>query len=346
MLTRVKILIKNNLTLLVKEVVKFGLELVPQTAIEKIVNYAILAEEGGLDTVWITDHFYNRNTYVTLTAIALKTKRVLIGPGVTNPYVVNPVWTASAIASLDEISGGRVLLGIGAGDRVTLEKLSIPQAVPLAAIKESVTVIRELLRGNNVTFEGKFLKIRNARLSFKPERDVPIYIGAQGPKMLKLASRIGDGVLINASNPKDFEYASEIIKKAAGDRLDSLDIVAYTCFSVDYDREVARSKVVPIVAFIVAGAPEMVLERHGINKDKAARIKEALGKGDFKEAFKHVTEDMVKAFSIYGTPEDCIAAIEELTKVHVTHIVFGSPLGAKKKKAIEIVSREIVPAFK
>ena len=332
--------------MLVIFMVKFGIELVPQTPINKIVDLTVLAEELGLDTVWITDHFYNRNTYITLTAIALKTKKIHLGPGVTNPYVVNPVWTASAIASLDEVSGGRALLGIGAGDKVTLEKLSIPQKIPLTAIKESVQTIRRLLNGEAVTFEGRFLKMKDARLSFKPAHEIPIYIGAQGPKMLKLSSKIGDGILINASNPKDFEYAMGIIKEAAGEKLEKLDIVAYTCFSVDEDRGEARNKAIPIVAFIVAGAPEKVLERHGVNLENAEKIKEALARGDFKKAFKNVTEDMVKAFSIYGTPEDCIKSIKELLNIGVTHVVFGSPLGVKKKKALRLIGENVIPAFK
>jgi len=326
--------------------VKFGLELVPGTSIEKIVKLSVLAEEGGLDTVWITDHFYNKNTYITLTAIALKTRRINLGPGVTNPYVVNPAWTASAIASLDEVSGGRAILGIGAGDRVTLEKLSIEQKRPLSAIRESVEVIRALLKGETVNIDGKFLKLKDIRLNFKPSRVVPVYIGAQGPKMLRLASRIGDGILINASSPKDFEYAMGIIKEAAGERLKELDIVAYTAFSVNKDKGKARKKALPIVAFIVAGSPDVVLERHGIDKGKAAEIREALGKGDFPGAMGKVTDDMMEAFSIYGTPEDCVAKIEELLKVGVTHVVFGSPLGAKKEPALRLIIDEVIPSFK
>ena len=127
--------------------VKFGLELVPNTPIEKVVGLATLAEQGGFEYLWITDHYYNRNVYVTLTAVALRTSKLIIGPGVTNPYVVNPAWTASAIASLDEISGGRAVLGIGAGDAVTLRALAIPQRTPLRAVEESVRAIRRLLGG-------------------------------------------------------------------------------------------------------------------------------------------------------------------------------------------------------
>jgi len=88
------------------------------------------------------------------------------------------------------------------------------------------------------------------------------------------------------------------------------------------------------------------LERHGIDKEKAGKIKEALGKGDFKTAFENVTDDMVEAFSIYGTPEDCVKAIKKLVEKGVTHVVFGSPLGAKKKGALKLICEHVVPAFK
>jgi len=326
--------------------VKFGLELVPMSPIDKIVDLSVLAEQGGLDTVWITDHYNNRNVYITLTAIALKTSRIHLGPGVTNPYIANPAWTAAAIASLDEISGGRAILGIGAGDKATLEKLSVEWKKPLTAIRESVTVIRMLLKGESVTFDGTLFKLKDARLNFKPPHDVPIYIGAQAPKMLKLAATIGDGILINASNPKDYEYAMNIIKEAAAEKLSKLDIVAYTCFSVDHDREVAKGAAIPIVAFIAAGSPDAVLERHGIEKEGVEKIREALGKGDFGTAFKSVTDDMLKAFSIYGTPEECVEELSKLIKLGVTHIVFGSPLGKKKKDALKLISEEVIQHFK
>lgn len=325
---------------------RFGLELVPSTPISELVDLATVAEQLGLDTVWITDHYNNRNVYVTLSSIALRTNRVLLGPGVTNPYVVNPAWTASAIASLDEISGGRALLGIGAGDKATLEKLSIEWRTPLKAIEESVTVIRKLLRGEIVDFNGEFIKVKGAKLNYKPLHEIPIYIGAQAPRMLKLAASIGDGVLINASNPKDYEQAIEIIKEAAGDRFSKLDVVAYTCFSIDKDRNEARKAALPIVAFIVAGAPRNALERHGISLEKAQAIASAINRGDFKTAFSNVTEEMLQAFSIYGTPNECADSLNKLIKLGVTQIVFGSPIGKKRKEALKTIAEEVIPLFK
>jgi 5,10-methylenetetrahydromethanopterin reductase len=328
---------------------KFGIEFVPDTHPQKIVEYSTLAEKNGFDYIWITDHYCNRNPYLVLTAIAFATEKINLGTGVTNPYVINPAWTASAIASLDEISGGRAVLGLGAGDKVTLAALGIPFLKPLSAIKESTEAIRKLWRGEVVKYDGKVVKLDGANLRFKPTREIPVYIGAQGPKMLELAGKIGDGVLINASHPKDFEFAINQIKVGAEEAsrdLTTIDVTAYTSFSVDYDVEKAKKKAKPIVAFIVAGCPPKVLERHKISVEDASKIGNALATGKFGEAFDAVTNQMLKRFSIYGTPKDCIEKIRELMEIGVTQLVVGSPIGPKKKNSIDIIAKEIIPEFK
>ncbi|MEM2146403.1 MAG: LLM class flavin-dependent oxidoreductase, partial [Candidatus Jordarchaeaceae archaeon] len=103
--------------------VKLGIELVPQQKIDKIVEYIKHAEEHNFDFAWITDHYNNRNTYVTLAMAAVQTQKIKIGTGVTNPFLVNPAVTASAIASIHEVSNGRAITGIGAGDATTLKQL-------------------------------------------------------------------------------------------------------------------------------------------------------------------------------------------------------------------------------
>jgi 5,10-methylenetetrahydromethanopterin reductase len=328
--------------------VTFGIEFVPDTSPQKIVDYTKKAEEGGFEYVWITDHYNNRNCYTVLTQVALTTTRIRLGPGVTNPYVVNPAWTASAVASLDELSGGRAVLGIGAGDKVTLEMLGIPFKRPLSAIRESVDVIRRLWQGEVVELTGRAFKFEGARLSHKPSTAIPIYVGAQGPKMLQLAGRIGDGVLINASHPKDFELALKGIRSGARDanrQMGEIDVVAYASFSVAHDASKAKKKVAPVVAFIAAGSPPPVLERHGIPAEEVAKISDALAKGNFGAAFGAVTGPMIDAFSIYGTPDDCIERIAALVKIGVSQLVVGSPIGPKKKDAIDLIAREVIPSL-
>jgi 5,10-methylenetetrahydromethanopterin reductase len=328
--------------------VKFGIEFVPKEPYWKITYYAIQAEKSGFNNLWITDHFNNRNVYVALTAAAIYTNKITLGPGVTNPYMVNPIFTAQALASLNELAPSRVVLGIGAGDKTTLASLGIELHKPLLAIKEAVQIIRRITSGENVVFKGKIFKIQGAKFFFKPKNVIPIYIGAQGPKMLALAGKLGDGVLINASHPEDVDYAIKRVKEgvyAAGKQLNELDIGAYTAFSVHEDLKKAMKAVVPVVAFIVAGSPTKLLEKHDINLEKVAEIGKALKANDWGRAFGMVSHEMIEAFSICGTPNMCIERIGKLFKLGISQFIVGSPIGPNVKKAITLISEKIIPNF-
>lgn len=328
---------------------KFGIEFVPKEPYWKIIHYAIQAEKGGFTNLWITDHFNNRNVYVTLTAAAMYTSKITLGPGVTNPYLVNPVFTAQAVASLNELASGRVVLGIGAGDKTTLESVGVEMRKPLGAVEEAVDIVRRMTSGESVVFEGRVFKIAGARFFFKLKWRIPVYIGAQGPKMLALAGKIGDGVLINACHPKDVEYAVSCAKEgvhAAGKNLGVVDIAAYTSFSVHEDLKKATKAAVPVVSFIVAGSPRKVLERHGIDPEKGEEIREALKASDWGRAFGAVSQEMIDAFSVCGTPDMCIERIDRLLKCGITQFVVGSPIGSNVRKAIDLISSRIIPHFK
>ncbi|MDI6639308.1 MAG: LLM class flavin-dependent oxidoreductase, partial [Methanocellales archaeon] len=140
----------------------FGIEFVPDMPLDDLVKHCVLAEDHGFDAVWITDHYNNRNVYATLALVAERTKRVRLGPGVTNAYQVHPALTASAIATIDKISNGRAMLGIGAGDRTTLASLGIQMDKPVARLREAVEIIRRLLAGERLSFQGNFFKIDGA----------------------------------------------------------------------------------------------------------------------------------------------------------------------------------------
>jgi 5,10-methylenetetrahydromethanopterin reductase len=328
---------------------RFGIEFVPEKAIDKIINWVKMAEDGGFDNIWVTDHYNNRNVYMLLTAIALNTKTITIGTGVTNPFHINPAWTASALATLDELSGNRTILGLGPGDVTTLRSLGIAQEKPLTAIKEAIEIIKKLWNGETVQFDGKVFPVKGARLNYKPKRSPPIYIGAQGPKLLELAGATADGVLINAAHPRDFVFAVEQIKKGAhnaGRDHSQIDVVAYASVSVDYERKKARKKAKEVVAFIVAGSPAEVLKRHDISPENASKILAHLEKGAFGDAVDSVTDQMLDSFSICGKPSDIVDKIDELLKIGVTQIVIGSPIGPNKADAIYVLSKDVLPHFR
>jgi len=329
--------------------VKFGIEFVPKESYWKILYYAIQAERGGFNNLWITDHFNNRNVYVTLTTAAIYTNKITFGPGVTNPYLVNPVITAQAVATLNELAPGRVVLGIGAGDKTTLDSVGVEMQKPLTAIQEAIEIVTKLINGETVAYKGEVFKTAGAKFLFKPKGKIPIYVGAQGPKMLALAGKIGDGVLINACHPKDVEYAVSCVRegvKEAGKNYDEVDVTAYTSFSVHEDIKKANKAAVPVVAFIAAGSPPQILERHGINVKKAEEIKEALKVNDWGKAFSGVTPEMISAFSVCGTPDMCIERISELLKSGISQFVVGSPISANVRDGINLISEKIIPHFK
>ncbi|MDY6780198.1 MAG: 5,10-methylenetetrahydromethanopterin reductase, partial [Halobacteria archaeon] len=283
---------------------RYEVELVAEHPVDRLVDLSVVAEDEGFGCVWVTDHYNNRNPLVTLTSIAEATDEVDLGPGVTNPYYAHPGWTASAVATLDEVSDGRARLGIGPGDPNTLAALDIERESPLYEVLDAVKLTRSLLDGETVSVDDL---AEDARLNYETRR-VPVYIGAQGPNMLRMASDHGDGILINASHPADFEWSLE---QFDADETDA-EVVAYTSFSVDDDREAAKKVAREPVAFIASGSPPPVLERHGVDVERADEIGEHIERGEFSEAFDLVTETMLDAFSIHGTPHDCAERVDRL----------------------------------
>jgi len=313
---------------------------VPDESVLKIGYMAKLAEDAGFKNIWITDHYNNRDVWSTLAVLSMMTNRIKLGTGVTNPYTRNVAITASSIASINELSGGRAILGIGPGDKATFDKMGIEWDKPLTRVKEAVLAIRALLAREQVNQAG----FKGAQMAFGAGK-IPIYIGAQGPKMLELAGGIADGVLINASHPDDFKFAVPVIRQGAreaGRNPEDVQVCAYASFSADKDQAKAVNASKIVVAFIVAGSPQNVLDRHNIGTDEAKAISDALAKYDFKSAMAAVTPKMTEAFSVSGTPQDCRARIDELVKTGVTQIVVGSPIGPNKESAIKLIGKQVI----
>lgn len=328
---------------------EFGIEFVPQHPYWKTTYFAMQAEKMGFHYTWITDHFNNRNVYVSLSIIASYTDKIMLGPGVTNPYLVHPVVTGQAVASLSELAPGRVICGIGVGDKTTLKMLNVAQEKPLSSIREAVVIIRDLTSGKPADLRGDVFSVAGAKFYFQVPSPVKIFIGAQGPKMLMLAGEIGDGVLINASHPRDIEDATKFVREGArkiGRDVGELGVAAYTSFSVSEDPKKALKAATPVVAYIVAGCPESILGSHGVSVDAAAKIRDGITRGLWKDAFGQVTPEMIEAFSICGTPDICVEKITNLMKLGVTQFVVGSPIGPNIREAINLIGQNIFPAFR
>ena len=317
---------------------KFGIEFVPQIPLDELVRLVKIAEDVGFEYAWITDHYNNKNVYETLALIAANTETIKMGPGVTNPYVRSPAISASAIATIDEISNGRATFGIGPGDKATFEALGIAWEKPVSTIKAAIADINTLLAGEKT--EGG-AQLGGAK---KVQDAIPIYMGAQGPKMLETAGEIADGVLINASNPKDYEAAMPMIKKGIGDQAKDFDVAAYTATSIGEDSEAAKNAAKIVVAFIAAGSPPPVIERHGLPEGFNTQMGEFLAQGNFGGAIGAVTDEALDAFSVCGTPDEFIPKIEALADMGVTQYVAGSPVGKNVEESIKLLG-DVIASF-
>ena len=320
-----------------------GIELTPEEPVDRIAGHATTAEAADLDAIFASHHYNNRDEFIALAAIADATDDIRLGPGVTNPYETHPVTLASRMATLDELAGGRGVFGVGPGDRATLANLGVDHEKPLRRVLETMRVARRLWDGERINQNGTFAAA-DARLNYDA-RSIPVYVGAQGPHMTRMAAKHADGVLYNGSHPRDIGWAADRVAEGLterpSDRDDrvgraAFDFAAYASVSVATDRDRAREAARPPVAFIAGSAPDPVLDRHGLDADRAAEIGEAISAGEFREAFAAVTPAMIDAFCLAGTPEtvaDRVATILD----DADSIVFGSPLGPDVEEAIELL---------
>ncbi len=318
-----------------------GIELTPEHPTDRTVDLAERAEAAGFDAVLASCHYNNRDPLVTLTRIADATDGVRLGPAAANPYDVHPVKLASQMATLDEVSDGRALYGIAAGDRSTIANLGYDHDDALRRVLEAFTVARDLWDGQTVSHDGTFTA-RDASLNYDAEA-IPVYVGAQGPHMIRMSAKHADGVLLNASHPADFEWASERVAEGFAERPDDrgeFDVGAHVSVSVAADADAAREAARPPVAFIVGGAAPPVLDRHGVDDDLAAEIGESIEAGEFSDAFAAVTPEMIDSFAVAGTEETVAERLSDIAE-YADSIVASAPLGPDLDTAVSLAGAAI-----
>jgi 5,10-methylenetetrahydromethanopterin reductase len=321
-----------------------GIELTPEHPVDRVGELGARAEAAGFDTVFCSSHYNNRDPFAALDRVAQATDDARVGPGVANPYDTHPVALAGKVATLDESSGGRAVFGLGPGDPATLRNLGVDRERGLSAVLQAFKDAQRLWRGERVTRDDTYTA-ENAGLNFEPPQGdaIPVYVGGEGPHMCRMAGKHADGLLFNGSHPDDLAWARDRVEEGKADRPDErgpFTLAAYASVSVAEDADAAREAARPPVAFITSGAAPPVLDRHGIDAERAERIGEAISAGEFEEAFGLVTDPMVDAFCIAGTPTDVrkrAAALHE----HVDAIVAGSPLGPNLETAIDLAGKAL-----
>jgi 5,10-methylenetetrahydromethanopterin reductase len=222
-----------------------GVLLFADFSLDELVQLAVRCEELEYGSFWYTDIRFGRECYIGLSAVAAATSRILLGPGVTDPYTKHPAMTAASMATLDELCSGRAVLGLGTGGQ-GFSELGIERKLPVAALRETVEICRSLWRGEQVDYEGKVVSLNNGQFTFEPLRDrIPIYFATHGAQIAKLAGKLADGVLIaNTLEPRMLSYYMDRIQEgmqAAGRESSGFDLGlrVEACISDDYEAALA-----------------------------------------------------------------------------------------------------------
>ena len=311
---------------------------------DQVRQMAQVAEAGGIETLWFASHFFQREP-ITLATMALgSTTKIKVALMAMSPYAIHPVYLAMVAATLDEMFPGRVLLCLGVGAPRDLGQVGIAYPRPLATLEESIGLIRELFRGETVTFEGERFKVTGRHL-ITGACSVPLVLAASGPKMLQLAGRVADGVLISAATSVEFvRWCLEKVsqgEKAAARRVKHYGIV-YAAASEN--RREAYDHLRRTLAFVLRGAHHARnLELAGTSLDQNELTK-AFAAGDWDRVFQLVDDDVVLRHSASGTYEDVRSRFELYSAVGLDEIVLAGQDNAEQLEILLKTLRRISAA--
>jgi len=292
--------------------------------IREEMELAQYAERKGFEAIWHAESRLARDALTPLAAIAAVTEKIKLGTGVINNWTRNVGLTAASFLTLDELSNGRTLLGVGAWWDPLAWKVGIERKKPLKAMREYVTVLQRLFRMENVTFEGEFVNVRDIRLDVvygdpNTPRNIPIYIGATGWDMIELTGEIADGLLLNYLVSPDYNRKAlehlEAGAKKAGRKLEGIDRPQLVVCSLDDDADRALDSARPLVAQYLGQQPH-IAKASGVKESLIEEVKTALGgwpakPGGLEKAKQLVDDGLVQLITASGTADDCIRKVEE-----------------------------------
>jgi probable F420-dependent oxidoreductase len=323
--------------------------------ISDTIDLARRAEDGGFGSVW-TVEFYNRNGLVVLGQVAAATKRVKVGTGISYAYMRTPVLSAAAAMDIDEISGGRMILGLGSGTKSMNESWYGVPFEPRSApkMKEAVALIRQLFQtagGGRVKFDGEFYKIRIPMFG-RPHAarpTIPVYLAAVQKGMLRAAGEVADGLVGHPIYTR--RYLREFVHPnlrigfdRAGRGRESFDLASYVITSISEDRVAAVREAKGQIAFYAtARSYEGILDLHGWQEAKEG-IYEAFRTFDFARMADCVSDEMVEEIAITGTPEECREKLRRWEGLIDTPLLYAPSVGVSPERVAEN-NRRIVETF-
>ena len=299
-----------------------------------MLEYARIAEEGGYEAVWVPEA-WSSDAFTLLGAIASHTTRLQLATGIVNIYSRTPSLLAQTFATLDELSNGRAIIGLGTSGQQVVERWhGVSFERPLRRMREVVDILRLALSGKRVDYEGEFFKVSGFTMLIKPVRArIPIYLATFKPQSLRLTGEIADGWL-----PTHLSLAQLPAMRAdlaageakAGRLAGSVDLAAQTLTSVSDNGDEARLLCAQHLAYYIGGMGTYyheLMHSYGYG-DEADRIQARWKAKDREGAARQVSRAMLDALVIAGTRDECLEAIAKRKVAGIEHIVIFPPHGA------------------
>jgi coenzyme F420-dependent oxidoreductase len=303
---------------------------------QEIVEVVQQAEALGYDSIWVGES-WGRDGFTWLTQLACHTRQIKLASGITTVYSRSPALIAQTVAALDEISGGRVILGLGTSGPIVIENWhGIAFDRPLRRTREYIEIIRLILSGERVNYKGQIYQLQGFRLPFTPVRpQVPIYIASLGPQNLRLTGELADGwlpIYLHVGHLPEFQRDLEQGARQAGRPLTAIEVAPYILACVSEDVEAARNLVKAHLAYYIGGMGTFyanLIARYGF-ENEVKWVREAWGKGDRKTAADHVSPAMIAGLAICGSPREGRAQLAQYRSAGVTLPIVSFTHGASR----------------
>lgn len=298
----------------------------PNISGKEVAEFAHFAEECGFESFWVHENPFIKDAISLLSNAISATKRLKVGAGCVSVVTRHPLLAATTFASLNELSGGRVLMGVGLGGFPWLPKIGVKvfpvgETRPLKRIKEFLTITSGLLDGVSISLDGEFFKVSEIKLDSKPNHRPPLYLAAFGERLLRMAPKLADGVIISPAlmTPQTTSQKVHFVKEgeSGGKRI---DIASYVLTTVSNDVAKARQtmKSYYFLLYQVAEVlrPE-IFAPYGLKAEDLEPIKEAWRKKDFAAAARVMPDEVVEALTLTGDPDSCVERLKDYRKAGV-----------------------------
>jgi probable F420-dependent oxidoreductase len=328
---------------------KFGITFKPDMTVDRIIRLTRQAEQAGFEYTWIFDsHVLWMDPYPLMTLMAANTRHMRIGPCVTNPAVRDITVTASLFATLNLISGGRMDLGIGRGD--SSRRVLGKKPVTSKELEQSIQSFRDLTAGREIEYDGQPTRITWSKQS------PPVWVAGYGPKVLNMAGRVADGIILQFADPDLIEWCMGFVKEGArqaGRDPKSIEVMAAAPVWVSDNLEVAREHVRWFPALVSNHVVDL-LSKYPEQELPSALTSYVRDRGgyDYQHHCKvgsdnadFVSDEVVDRFCLVGPVEAHRQKLRKLASVGVTQFNIYLMCG-EEEQTLEIYEREVLPQFR